>query len=54
MGNAEWPVISETLRNWVAERAVHPLDLGVRVTYVWDGARAKLAGPDCDFAVPFA
>jgi DNA-binding transcriptional MerR regulator len=51
---AKWPLISDSLRAWAEERAVQPLDLGVRITYLYDGPSSLSKGPDCDFAVPFA
>jgi DNA-binding transcriptional MerR regulator len=50
----QWQLVSESLRTWAEERAVEPLDLGVRITYLAPLPRTEASVPDCDFAVPFA
>jgi DNA-binding transcriptional MerR regulator len=49
---AQWQLVSQALRSWVAEQRRSPSELGVRVCL-----RASPGGasrPDCDFALPLA
>lgn len=51
---AHWHLISESMHAWVAEHAVQPGDLGVRLIYLANANTPKEQGPDCDFALPLA
>jgi DNA-binding transcriptional MerR regulator len=51
---ARWPLISETLRGWVAEHREQPSSLGFRAIYVANDETPKEQGPDLDVAVPLA
>lgn len=51
---AEWHLVSESLRAWAEAQHVRPLDLGVRINYIVNGQTSLSAGPDQQFAVPFA
>ncbi|HTU85169.1 MAG TPA: helix-turn-helix domain-containing protein [Solirubrobacteraceae bacterium] len=51
---AQWELVSESLRTWAEGRDLRPADLGVRITYTWNGPGSESTGPDCDFVVPFA
>jgi DNA-binding transcriptional MerR regulator len=57
---AQWRLADEALRTWADEQSIDPKqlsrkpeDLGVRITYLASAPPSE-AGPDCDFAVPFA
>ena len=50
----QWPLISDTVYTWAAERQRQPSALGVRITYLAESPRAANSRPDLDFAVPLA
>lgn len=50
----QWPLISDTLYTWAAERQRQPNELGVRITYLAEPPRTADSRPDLDFAVPLA
>ena len=51
---AQWPLITQSLLDWVQEHTAQPIDLGARLTYLADATVPELEtkGPDCDFALP--
>jgi hypothetical protein len=51
---AQWELVSESLRAWAEGQDWRPADLGVRLTYTWNGLGSEPTGPDNDFVVPFA
>ena len=58
--SVQWQLASEALRAWAGEQGidpehppVEPVDLGVRITYLWTGPVTATSAPYCDFAVPF-
>ncbi len=51
---AQWELVSESLRAWAEGQDWRPADLGVRLTYTWNGPGSEPTGPDNDFVVPFA
>jgi len=48
----QWQVAIEALHAWARASDAHPIDLGVRVTYIGSAPATPTSGPDCDFAVP--
>lgn len=53
---AQWPLITQSLRNWSQKHKVQTTELGalgVRMTYHVDATTPAGQGPDCDFALPF-
>lgn len=50
---AEWQLVSESLHAWAEGQHLRPVDLGVRINYIVNGATTLRTGPDQEFAVPF-
>jgi DNA-binding transcriptional MerR regulator len=49
---AQWQLVTESLRSWAEEHDAEPSDLGVRVTFLASEPDTESSAPDCDSAVP--
>ena len=54
LSDAQWPLVSESLRSWSAAEGRMPSDLGVRLTYRAEPPITPDSRPQIDFAVPLS
>ena len=54
VSDAQWPLVSESLRSWSAAERRLPSDLGVRLTYLAEPPITPDSRPQIDFAVPLS
>ena len=54
LSDAQWPLVSESLRSWSAAERRMPSHLGVRLTYLAKSPITPDSRPEIDFAVPLS